>query len=81
MNEVGKDAEGKIIVKVDSRYFRPTEVESLLGDPTKAKQKLGWEHKTTFVELVSEMMQEDLELAKRDALVREKGFKAFDHKE
>ena len=81
VNEVGKDTEGKIIVKVDSRYFRPTEVESLLGDPTKAKKKLGWEHKTTFVELVSEMMQEDLELAKRDALVREKGFKAFDHKE
>ena len=81
VDEIGKDANGNVIVKVDPRYFRPTEVETLLGDPTKAKQKLGWEHKTSFDTLVEEMVQEDLQLAKRDALVRREGFKAFDYKE
>lgn len=81
VDEVGKDQDGNIIVKVDSRYFRPTEVETLLGDPTKAKQKLGWVHKTSFDTLVKEMVDEDLQLAKRDALIRREGFKTFDYKE
>ena len=81
VNEVGTDQNGKQIVKVDPRYFRPTEVETLLGDPAKAKQKLGWTHKTSFEELVEEMVQEDLQLAKRDALVKREGYKTFDYKE
>ena len=81
VDEVGKDKSGNTIVKVDPRYFRPTEVESLLGDPTKAKEKLGWSCKTSFAELVSEMVKEDLALAERDAMVKEKGYKAFDYKE
>ncbi len=81
VDEVGKNAAGNIFVKVDPKYFRPTEVATLLGDPTKAKQKLGWEFKTSFDELVSEMVREDLELAKRDAMAKEKGFKVFDYKE
>ena len=81
VDEVGTDQNGNQIVKVDPRYFRPTEVETLLGDPSKAKQKLGWVHKTTFDSLVEEMVDEDLQIAKRDAMVREKGFKTFDYKE
>ena len=72
---------GDVIVKIDPRYYRPTEVETLLGDPTKAKEKLGWVPKTTFQELVREMVLSDLEDAKRDALVKKHGFKAFDHHE
>ena len=81
VDEVGTDQHGNQIVKVDPRYFRPAEVETLLGDPTKAKQKLGWTHKTSFEQLVEEMVEEDLQIAKRDALIREKGFKTFDYKE
>lgn len=69
-------APGKCIVRVDERYFRPTEVETLLGDASKARDKLGWEPKITFQELVSEMMREDFALAKRDQLIRENGYKA-----
>lgn len=69
------------IVEVDPRYFRPTEVETLLGDPTKAKEKLGWQPRTTFAELVAEMVKEDLNSAKRDELVKQHGFHAFDHHE
>ena len=65
---------GQVVVKVDPRYFRPTEVETLLGDATKAKTKLGWVPKISFKELVVEMMQSDLQLAKRDALIKEYGF-------
>lgn len=72
---------GKCIVAVDPRYFRPAEVETLLGDPTKAKQKLGWTPKTTFGELVSEMMREDMKEAQRDELVKQHGFKYFNHHE
>jgi GDPmannose 4,6-dehydratase len=72
---------GQVIVKVDPRYFRPTEVETLLGDPSKAKEKLGWTPTTTFDELVSEMMREDLKSAKRDSLVKEHGFQAYDYHE
>jgi GDPmannose 4,6-dehydratase len=69
------------IVAVDPRYFRPTEVETLLGDPTKAKDKLGWTPKTTFDELVAEMVREDLKSAERDELVKHHGYKAMDHHE
>ena len=69
------------IVAVDPRYFRPSEVETLLGDPTKAREKLGWTPKTTFAELVSEMVREDLKSAKRDELVKNHGFDAYDYNE
>jgi GDPmannose 4,6-dehydratase len=72
---------GDVIVQVDPRYFRPTEVETLLGDPSKAKAKLGWTPKITFNELVAEMVQSDYESAKRDSLVKSHGFTAFDYHE
>ncbi len=72
---------GQRIVAVDPRYRRPSEVETLLGDPSKARERLGWTPKTSFTELVAEMMREDLKLAQRDALVRGAGFRAFDHHE
>lgn len=71
----------KIIVAVDPRYFRPTEVETLLGDPSKAKQKLGWAPKITFKELVMEMASADLEATRRDELVKQHGYKTVDHHE
>jgi GDPmannose 4,6-dehydratase len=74
VDQKAKDASGKVVVAVDPRYFRPAEVETLLGDPTKAKTKLGWVPKTTFKELVAEMAREDLVLAERDALVRKHGY-------
>ena len=74
INEKGYDVDGKCVVSVDTRYFRPTEVESLLGDPTKAREKLGWSPKITFEELVSEMVREDLKIAKRDELVKRHGY-------
>jgi GDPmannose 4,6-dehydratase len=82
ISEVGIDSRtGKTLVRVDPRYFRPTEVETLLGDPTKALQKLGWSAECTFQQLVEEMIQSDLEHAKRDALVAKEGFKVFKHHE
>lgn len=82
VNEKGYDAAtGKCIVEVDPRYFRPAEVETLLGDPTKAREKLGWTPKTSFAELVTEMMREDLKSAQRDELVRQHGFKYFNYNE
>ncbi len=72
---------GKTIVAVDPRYFRPTEVDTLLGDPSKAKAKLGWSPKTTFKELVAEMVREDLKSAERDELVKKHGYKAMDYHE
>ncbi|RTM13355.1 MAG: GDP-mannose 4,6-dehydratase [Bradyrhizobiaceae bacterium] len=82
VDEKGYDAAtGKCIVEVDPRYFRPAEVETLLGDPTKAKEKLGWTPKTTFHELVTEMMREDLKSAQRDELVKKHGFKYFNYNE
>jgi GDPmannose 4,6-dehydratase len=74
MEEKGYDHLGKCIVAVDPRYFRPTEVETLLGDPTKAKEKLGWIPKITFDELVAEMVREDLKDAERDELVKKHGY-------
>jgi GDPmannose 4,6-dehydratase len=71
----------RVIIRVDPRYFRPTEVETLLGDPTKAREKLGWVTKTTFRELVSEMVREDLKNAERDELVKKHGFCAYDYHE
>jgi len=70
---------GQVIVKVDPRYFRPTEVETLLGDPSKAKEKLGWVPKTSFQELVSEMVRSDLKQARRDELCKDNGFTTFDY--
>jgi GDPmannose 4,6-dehydratase len=76
INEKGINKEtGKVIVSVDDRYFRPTEVETLLGDSTKAKEELGWEPTITFEEMVSEMTEADLNDAKRDLLLKKKGFK------
>jgi GDPmannose 4,6-dehydratase len=80
-NKKGYDTAGKCIVAVDPRYFRPTEVETLLGDPTKAKEKLGWVPKIGFNELVSEMVREDLKSAERDELIKKHGYKAFDYHE
>ena len=79
--EKGYDQDGRCIVSVDERYFRPTEVETLLGDPSKAKAKLGWTPRTTFAELVKEMVHEDLNAAKRDDLVTRHGFRANDFHE
>ncbi len=68
-------------MKVDPRYFRPTEVETLLGDASKARQKLGWKAEISFEALVKEMVAADLEIAKRDALVAREGFKTYRHHE
>ncbi len=82
LDEKGYDSKsGNCIVEIDPHYFRPTEVETLLGDPSKAKQKLGWEPKISFEQMVQEMMAHDLELAERDALVEREGFQAFRHYE
>lgn len=82
IDEIGIDrSTGKQIVAIDSRYFRPTEVETLLGDPSKAKKQLGWAAKTTFAELVKEMVAADYEEAKRDALVKKAGYKTLNYHE
>ncbi|MBU4491732.1 MAG: GDP-mannose 4,6-dehydratase [Euryarchaeota archaeon] len=81
VDEKGYDDVGKCIVSVDPRYFRPTEVEALLGDPSKAKEKLGWQPKITFDELVKEMVSEDLKSAERDELVKRHGYYANDYHE
>jgi len=80
-DEKGYDDAGRCIVAVDPRYFRPTEVESLLGDPAKAKAKLGWVPRVKFQELVAEMVREDLRSAERDELIKHHGHKTFDHHE
>ena len=72
---------GDVVVRVDPRYFRPTEVETLLGHPAKAKEKLGWEPKTSFEDMVAEMAREDLALSMRDAVCKVAGFKTFSHNE
>ena len=69
------------MVAVDPRYFRPTEVETLLGDPGKAKRELGWVPRTSFEQLVTEMVESDLEAAQRDALVIKHGFNAYNVRE
>lgn len=81
VDERGLDLDGNCVVSVDPRYFRPTEVETLLGNATKAKTKLGWEPKTTFEELVKEMVREDLRAAERDELVTNHGYQTNVHHE
>lgn len=81
IDEKGYNDSGKCIVSVDPRYFRPTEVETLLGDPTKAKEKLGWTPNITFKELVSEMVREDLKDAEKDELIKRHGYSVFDYNE
>ncbi len=81
VEEKAYDATGKCLVAVDPKYFRPTEVETLLGDPAKAREKLGWTPKTTFEELVAEMVREDLKAAERDELIKHHGYKAMDYHE
>jgi GDPmannose 4,6-dehydratase len=81
VDEQGYDGSGRCIVRVDPRYFRPTEVDSLLGDGRKAREKLGWSPQVTFEELVAEMARADLEAAKRDELIKRHGFAAFDYHE
>ena len=81
LDEKGYDATGKCIVAIDPRYFRPTEVETLLGDATKARKKLGWTPKITFKEMVGEMVREDLKSAKKDELVKESGYTTFNYHE
>jgi GDPmannose 4,6-dehydratase len=77
IDEKAMDKNGNTIVAVDSRYFRPTEVETLLGDPNKARRELGWTPRTPFADLVREMVEADLKTAQRDALVRKHGFNAY----
>jgi GDPmannose 4,6-dehydratase len=81
IDEKAVDPKGNIVVAVDPRYFRPTEVETLLGDPGKAKRELGWTPRTSFDELVREMVDADFKAAQRDALVREHGFDAYNVRE
>ena len=81
VDEKGYDGSGRCIVAVDPRYFRPAEVETLLGDPTKAKEKLGWTPKTSFKELVAEMVREDLKTAEKDELVKRHGYSTYDYHE
>jgi GDPmannose 4,6-dehydratase len=81
INEKGYDAAGRCIVAIDSRYFRPAEVDTLLGDATKARSKLGWRPRVGFRELVAEMARQDLAEAERESLVKRHGFRSFDHHE
>ena len=81
LNEKAVDAQGNVIVSVDPAYFRPTEVETLLGDATRAREELGWVPQTTFEQLVREMIEADLKAAERDALVRRHGYTAYNVRE
>ena len=72
---------GDVVVRVDSRYFRPTEVQTLLGDPTKARIQLGWTPTTRLADLVGEMVQADYMSAQRDSLIKQAGFQAYDYNE
>lgn len=82
VDEQGIDARsGQVVVRIDPRYFRPTEVESLLGDPSKARSRLGWEPEIRFDELVTEMIAEDVEIARRDSVVAREGFKTYRYRE
>jgi GDPmannose 4,6-dehydratase len=74
VNEIGRRSSGEVVVRIDRRYFRPAEVETLLGDPSKARTKLGWTPTTTLEELVAEMVAADREEARKEAILRLKGF-------
>ena len=75
VHEIGRRSTGEVVVRIDPRYFRPAEVETLLGDPSKAHEKLGWTPTTTLEELVAEMVAADREEARKEAILRLKGFK------
>jgi GDPmannose 4,6-dehydratase len=79
--EKGTDQDGNLIVAVDPRYYRPTEVQALLGDASRAREELGWRPKVTFSELVTEMTEEDLKIAEKDALVKKHGYSIFNYHE
>jgi GDPmannose 4,6-dehydratase len=82
LEEEGVDTKsGRTIVKIDPRYFRPTEVDTLLGDATKARTKLGWKPEISFAQLVEEMVAEDLSIARRDAVIAREGFKTYKYRE
>ena len=82
LDEIGAESTtGRVVVRVDPRYFRPTEVDTLLGDPAKARAELGWSAVTSFEQLVKEMVESDLKLAKHDALVAQEGFQIYHHHE
>lgn len=82
VDEKGLDVKsGKILVEVDPRYFRPTEVDTLLGDPTKARERLGWSAKVSLDEMVAEMVREDILLAEKDEMCKREGFKTFSYNE
>ncbi len=80
-DEKGVDRDGNVIVVVDPRYYRPTEVQSLLGDASRARRELGWQPRITFRELVKEMAEADLQAAEKDALVRKHGYSVFNYHE
>jgi GDPmannose 4,6-dehydratase len=82
VEEQGVDAKsGRSIIQIDPRYFRPTEVDALLGDPSKARTRLGWKAEISFDDLVQAMVESDLEIARRDALVAREGFKTYRYRE
>jgi GDPmannose 4,6-dehydratase len=82
LEERGVDVHsGKTLVEVDPRYFRPTEVDTLLGDPSRAREKLGWQAATSMESMVAEMVREDLKIAERDELCKREGFRTFDYNE
>ena len=82
LNEIGRRADnGEIVVRIDPNYFRPTEVDELLGDASKARQKLNWEPTISLEEMISEMINNDLEEAKKESLLRKKGFTIHSTKE
>ena len=82
LDEVGKRADtGKIVVRIDPRYFRPCEVDTLLGNPSKASKELGWKASTSLEELVCEMISQDLSIAKKEVLIAKEGFNINSPKE
>ena len=82
IDEIGRRSDTKeVVIKIDKRYFRPTEVDELLGDSTKAKEKLNWEPQISLTQLISEMIEEDLKEAKKDAILKKKGFPVYSSKE
>jgi GDPmannose 4,6-dehydratase len=81
VDEKAVDQSGRTVVAIDRHYFRPAEVDTLLGDSTKARTKLGWRPKTSFREMISEMVRTDLQAAERDRLVRDAGYRVHQHSE